>query len=296
MKKITQLDFQIINLEKMGPKISPLEKCKLDNLREQKCFMKENGIVLKPTMKPFQNVKSRGSRKQQVGHEIAETSKLVSNVKTKPAPLEVDNQVSEKEDEVSKNGTQMEFQVESRLKKNKGKVGVGGSSAFIMFVHYEREQLIMKNPKDKLDLPSVRLAWSKMSESEKTVFQDMAKLQKDKRNEELQSDIQSKTLSATEKKMRKKIADKKYRKRKGEEQSVKKVEDDSLKERLKEIILRKEEELQQMVNVVENLNSDIRNVQKKKQETVEKVVAKDVEILVMKEQYKALHKIHKSCV
>ena len=47
MKKITRLDFQIINLEKMGSNISPMEKCKLDNLREQKCFMQENGIVLK---------------------------------------------------------------------------------------------------------------------------------------------------------------------------------------------------------------------------------------------------------
>ena len=94
----------------------------------------------------MQTEQFEGTKVFHAGKWDSAKTKLVSNVKTKPAPTEVDNQVFEKEDEVSKNGTQMEFRVESRLKKNIGKVGVGGSSAFIMFLHYEREQLIMKNP------------------------------------------------------------------------------------------------------------------------------------------------------
>ena len=300
MKKITQIDFQIMMLEEMGPKISAIEKCKLDNLREQKCLMQKSGIELKPTMVPKfpsrPNTKRRGSCVQPAGQKNAEslTKKPVSDVETKAT--EVVEQVSINEDEVSKSGAKTDSQVKSGLheKKNKVKSG-GGPSAYLMFLHHEREQLNKKNPGDKLDLPSLRQTWSKMSESEKKVFQEMANLKKDSLGQEFHKEFKIKSLSVTEKKLRRKTADKKYRESRSQEQSVKKEEEDSLKERLKEVIIRKEEELDQMVNYVDNLKSEIGNIQKKKKEAIDKVVEKDVEIVVMKEQYKALHKIHKSC-
>ena len=52
MKKVTQLEYQIMILERMGPNISSIERNKLRNLKEQKKIMAEQGIELKGTVVP----------------------------------------------------------------------------------------------------------------------------------------------------------------------------------------------------------------------------------------------------
>jgi Glu-tRNA(Gln) amidotransferase subunit E-like FAD-binding protein len=102
-------------------------------------------------------------------------------------------------------------------------------------------------------------------------------------------------LSKIDKKARKKVADKQYRERRSKDQEVKKKEEDSLKEKLEEIVVAKTEKAEQMSKYVENLKYEMHKIQKLKKEAIEKVIEKDVELMVLKEQFKALHKIHKSC-
>ena len=108
-------------------------------------------------------------------------------------------------------------------------------------------------------------------------------------------DIKSNSLSEKEKKVRRKVADKAYRERRKEDLDVKKKAEDLLKAKLEEIVVEKSGKAKKMTKYVNNLKSEILQIQKMKKEVIERVVVKDVEIVVLKEQFKAIHKIHKGC-
>ena len=50
MKKVTQLDAQILEFERKGDALSKYERMKLDNLRERKRLEVDNGINPKPSV------------------------------------------------------------------------------------------------------------------------------------------------------------------------------------------------------------------------------------------------------
>ena len=52
MKKVTQIDYQILELESRSSKLSPIERLKLSNLKEQKTLMANQGIKMKASIVP----------------------------------------------------------------------------------------------------------------------------------------------------------------------------------------------------------------------------------------------------
>ena len=289
MKKITQIDYQIILLEKMGPNISAFEKCKLESLKEQKCLMATHGIELKATVvpkfpkKPLINSKTSCLKSNELGiHEdVTQEDGIEKGVLKDVNKVSIDTNNSKEKGDL--------------IRKKSKNSGQGVSSPYLMFQKHERELLNKKDPKAKLDLQTLRQTWSKMSVIEKAVYKEKVQLAKDELGEDFRRKIKANALSAEEKKRRRKAADKKYREKMSQHQSEKKEEDSSLTEKLKEIILIKEKKLDQMLKYVGNLKSEVLEAQKKKKEVQEKFVEKDVEGMVLKEQFKALHKIHKAC-
>ena len=87
----------------------------------------------------------------------------------------------------------------------------------------------------------------------------------------------------------------KYRRSKKEVIVLKVKDDETLKEKMEEIIVAKENKLSEVITYVGGLEDEVLNLQKMNKEAVQSVVVKDLEILVLKEQYKNLHKLHKNC-
>jgi len=282
MKKVTQIDYQIVLLERMGPNMSAIEKIKLDNLKEQKAFMAEKGIEMKGTVVPRFPPGTDGIRKGRFQH-VADSLEDVTRDKNK----DVEEAENENAD-VDNTSTQVKKSIKSR--------GQGVSSPYLLFVQNERLKLNSKDPKAKLNKEYLQQTWKDMNVREKMVFNDLFRKKKEDIGEKFRQDIKSKALSEIDKKARRKIADKEYRERRSKDLEVKKQEEDSLKEKLKEIIMVKTEKAEQMSKYVENLKYEMQKIQKLKRDLIEKVVEKDVELIVLKEQFKALHKIHKSCV
>ena len=52
MKKVTQIDFQIMELESRSFTLSAIERLKLSNLKEQKTLMANQGIKMKASLVP----------------------------------------------------------------------------------------------------------------------------------------------------------------------------------------------------------------------------------------------------
>lgn len=279
MKKVTQLEYQIMILERMGPNISSIERNKLRNLKEQKKIMAEQGIELKGTVVPRF---PRGSFDIRAGFR----SECVTNsVEEALRGGNEENEDAEEEAQVAN----------SKTEEKKNSSGQGVSSSYVMFLQVEREKLMVKDPGAKLDLDDLQKSWKNMGVEEKKVYSDMVRKKMEDVGENFRKDIKEKSLSKKEKKARKKVADKEYRERKNKILQVKKKEEDTMKAKLEEIVVGKSGRAAEMSKYVNNLKSEILKTQKMKKEVVERVVVKDVEIMVLKEQFKALHKIHKGC-
>ena len=293
MKKVTQIDYQIILLEGMGSRISEIESRKLYNLREQKKLMDTHGIKMKATTVPW--FPPRPSKHQGGVLASLEAEDLCG------ATNDVESDAVDSESDVESAAVDSDNDVENGPKaktgliRKKKKSGQGVSSAYIKFISSKRELLVSEDSSAKLDLPTMRATWESMSASEKQVYEDMVISAKIDLGDNYRKDIKSNSLSDTEKKQRKKVADKKYRDRIKKEKSVNRGELENVDAKLKEIISYKEEKLNQCKDHLENLKSQVHKVIELKKETTGKLVDKDLELLVAKEQFKVLHKKHKRC-
>lgn len=270
MKKVTQLDYQIMILERMGPNISSIEKNKLRNLKEQKKILAEEGIELKGTVVP----------------------RFPPGFHNKRIPEYVINSVEETDEMEDAEEVQVEH---SQTVEKKNSSGQGVASSYVMFVQVEREKLVSKDPDAKLDQNVLQQTWRNMSGEEKKLYSDMVRKKKEEVGENFRKDIKKNSFSEEDKKARKKVADKAYRERKYKSLDVKKKEEDSLKAKLEEMVAQKSGKAEEMTKCVINLKSEFLKIQKMKKEVIERVVVKDVEMMVLKEQFKAIHKIHKGC-
>ena len=270
MKKVTQLDYQIMILERMGPNISSIEKNKLRNLKEQKKILAEEGIESKGTVVP----------------------RFPPGFHNKRIPEYVINSVEETDEMEDAEEVQVEH---SQTVEKKNSSGQGVANSYVMFVQVEREKLVSKDPDAKLDQNVLQQTWRNMSGEEKKLYSDMVRKKKEEVGENFRKDIKKNSFSEEDKKARKKVADKAYRERKYKSLDVKKKEEDSLKAKLEEMVAQKSGKAEEMTKCVINLKSEFLKIQKMKKEVIERVVVKDVEMMVLKEQFKAIHKIHKGC-
>ena len=237
MKKVTQLDYQIMILERMGPNISSIEKNKLRNLKEQKKILAEEGIELKGTVVP----------------------RFPPGFHNKRIPEYVINSVEETDEMEDAEEVQVEH---SQTVEKKNSSGQGVASSYVMFVQVEREKLVSKDPDAKLDQNVLQQTWRNMSGEEKKLYSDMVRKKKEEVGENFRKDIKKNSFSEEDKKARKKVADKAYRERKYKSLDVKKKEEDSLKAKLEEMVAQKSGKAEEMTKCVINLKSEFLKIQK----------------------------------
>ena len=175
------------------------------------------------------------------------------------------------------------------------KSGQGFSSAFFHFKHKVRDELNKTDPNSKLNMKTLRDKWQAMDEENKSVFHEMARCEKEAIGDNFRKDIRENTLSMTERNERRKETNlKHYQSRKKDEES-KSSENETIAKKLKEFVVTKETKLRHLTTFVESLKSQVEKNKELNKETSVAVMEKDVEILVLKEKYKALHKLHSSC-
>ena len=289
MNKVTQIDYQISLLEMRGSNLSVFEQNKLNSLKEQKTLMDQQGIKLKPTIVP---------RFPLPPPPPAETNFEISVLPNKSNEAKL--LVGVDKEAVGKNDAPNKMIVNNKSKAKvatHGKIarGQGVSSSFLKFVKYSREKQNNDNSLSKLDLNHLRLTWSKMNVSEKKPFIDMVKVQKTAVGDKVIKDVTNKSKSDEEKKERKAAADKKYREKMIEARTNYRTEQETLLEKMLELIIFKKGKMKDLQLFVKNIRDDITETQKKKIVAIESMVEKDTELMVLKEQFKVLHKIHKKC-
>ena len=109
MKKVTQLDALIINLERKGESLSEYEKITLNNLRERKHLEMINGIVPKPSVfvpaspdssKSVPTKKPKSSKKsRKKSHSLKFVTPSLSNSNAE-APVDNDMEASQEQSAV----------------------------------------------------------------------------------------------------------------------------------------------------------------------------------------------------
>jgi len=260
---VTELDYQILLLEHKK-KLSTFERIKLDNLRERKQAMEEAGVELTATV-----VLDKATFEHQV--ESANTAEALNN--------ETDQVLSKEASENDKN--------DPLDKKAVGKstLGKGGISAYTMFLKQQREYLKKDKPGTKLDLTLAQEKWRKLSKSEKKSYANMAEKERK----------MSGRINTTEKKERKRLADKNYKERKKIEMKRKREEEISLLKKMNTMVNGKADKIAHLKSEIEQLKGESLKLQETKKSLAAELVEKDLELLLIKEKYKALHKIHKSC-
>ena len=216
MSKVTQLDAQIMDLERMGPNISPYEKAKLDILKERKTLLAAEGFEVKKTVKP--NFKAPRS----------------TVPKLRPA-------------------------------------------------RPSKTHLRSSNIPGQSKISSVEVAEEDSSHG----------LTTDVREKNIKG--QEMSVCETEQRERRKVTDKKYYEKKTQMQLMKKNENEELKAKLEELVSVKKEKIDRKIKLVQNMKCDIKRIQMTKREVLDKVVEIDLELMVVKEQYKSIHKMHRYC-
>ena len=314
-QKMTHIDYQIQMLVQMGAESSEIGRVQLSSLNERKSLMAELGIENKATLVskfPF----SKSFTENSVGKESSSGAPNVSSLvlpkpisSTCPKPRSsislkaMDDQRSKTLQ--PKNVVQVQTRVPEVVEpesfivstdKNLNKRSSQGvPSAYFLFLQDEREKLSKTDPLATIDRKALILTWKKMNDFDKKKFNDKVLSMKASLGKKYREDIRKKSLSDIEKKKRKKETDMKYRRTKKEAIVLKVKDDKTVKEKMEEIIVGKENKLSEVMTYVGGLKEEVLNLQKMNKEAVQSVVEKDLEILVLKEQYKNLHKLHKNC-
>eukprot|EP00092_Neocalanus_flemingeri_P036390 GFUD01039621.1.p1 GENE.GFUD01039621.1~~GFUD01039621.1.p1 ORF type:complete len:314 (+),score=99.02 GFUD01039621.1:54-995(+) len=296
--KITHTEYQIELLERLGANISQVERGQLGILKERKRLMAELGIECKATVEPNFPPPSNSFTTNQVLHANSQTAeKRVRDVVQSFSGSDQHDDSDDFETEMSEVGKDTvsepdQSEVRKTLKK---KCGQGVSGPFVLFGEQKRKELDLIDPNAKLDKKSLQDLWDKMPDDEKKVFSEKYLLEKESAGDKFRSNITMQRMSSEERKLKKKERDKLSRNNKKQASMIKTEEENALKERLEEIIIAKEKKLAELVTYVENLKLDNAEYQKMNHGVGVSVVEKDIELSIIKEHYKNLHKIHKSC-
>ena len=292
-KKMTQTDYKIELLERIGPEISDVEINQLNSLKERKSLMAKLGIENKATIVPkfpprvFNKSNTGLKSKSNSGHlhiSMDDQDEILS--------LSDEVQVGKlSEEEPPKIAVKMIGQV----KKLKKKSGQGFASPFLQFVKKCRVELDKVNPGASLNKKTMREKWIKMDEEEKKEFYDKALSEKERLGINFRKDIKDNSLSEIEKQSRKAESNKRYREKLKEEKAQKTHDKGTFEDQMNEVIAAKQTKLSDMINYVEILNAEVVKTKQLNREASQSLTEQEVEFLVIKEQYKSLHKTHKNC-
>ena len=285
---MSQLDYKIELLERRGSELEEVERNQLTSLLERRTLMVKLGIENKATFVPKFPPILRNKRK--TGEILANISQEKESTGNLSDAGQVDAQdISIKELEIVSDGA-------NNIKQVIHKSGQGVSSPYLLFVHQHRLELDEIDPEESLDLEALSNIWKKMDRHDKKEYYEKFASEKESIGVRYRKDIKANGLNEIEKQANRKETNKKYYKSIKENKLMKSEEDDEFTVKMKVILIAKENKLGDMMTYVESLKDEVEMTQRLNREVSLSVIEKDVETLVLKEQYKTLHKIHKSCV
>ena len=283
MKKVTQLDAQILEFERKGDALSKYERMKLDNLRERKRLEVDNGINPKPSVLVPSSSPKLSKKLQKKSIKTRKNSRSYSHCsKASTSSLSVFNEdVSSEENVVEGSGEMHNINLSLAPGKK--------TSPFILFLQKKKMELREVEPDIKLDLAFVREEWGNLSASEREMYEKQALDIRER------SSLEKVAVSSEEKRKRKAIVDKKYRDKKKNSNALDKEDSKLVKTKLEQIISIKKEKIASTTLAIESLQKEVHELKENLKSSANNLVKKDIELTCLKEQYKVLHKLHKTC-
>ena len=191
MKKVTRLDFQIMMLERLGPRISEVEKLKLGNLKEQKDRLAELGIEMKATMVPrfpsYCNLISTGasSGQDQVQELVLESVNSEMSKDVNEAPIEAASDSREIDlngESVPSNSDRDASEVRSDIKKKSEKAHQNKLLRDKVYQKQRRGVKAMEKAREKVNIKKLETMIA-------------AKIEKKERLKDVGEELQSRLIS-----------------------------------------------------------------------------------------------------
>jgi len=294
--KMSQIDYKIELLERIGldAELSQVEKNQLNSLKERKVLMAMNGIENKATIVPKFPPRKKPREaitEAQTVNEVESTSKSKPVIhSSKVGQGDVEQNESQHGGVVDKSGPSVEKKVAVKKKCRQG-----FSNPFLHFVHKNKMELNNTSPGARVTRATLMETWKKMDEVSKKEFYDKSEAEKLGLGSDYRKNIKENALSTAEKKQSRSMTNRKHHEKLKKERELKIKEGDALVKDFEDIVSLKETKLKEMIVYVEGLKLDVVKTQTLNKEVAISVAEKDTGCLVVKEQYKALHKIHKNC-
>ena len=271
-----------------------MEINQLNKLRERKLLIAKLGIQNKATIVtkfPAKQLTNKAIKvKSSAGEKIKSNSVTLKSSKDDQSKEQVNPQFGEVID------NKLVDSAGKKVRVRQKKSGQGFSSPFLHFVHKNKLELNKNSPGASVNKAALRKTWKTMDESGKKEFFDESLSEKLSIGIDYRKDIKDKSLGDVEKKERKAEHNRKYQECMKKKNVLKTQEDDVLEEEVKVIVSAKENKLSEMIEYVERLKTEVVKTQKLNKEIAQSVAEKEVGCLVVKEQFKALHKVHKNCL
>ena len=167
------------------------------------------------------------------------------------------------------------------------------ANAYLQFLQEKKASLRLEDPRAALDLASVRKEWKELEDKEP--YKKLALEEKKSLGGNFRKNIKTRKLTVDEMKTHKKDYDKTYRAKLKLSRDQKMTGRQPLKQKFKEVLTKKEEQLRKLVNMNESTKVNIFELKLENGVASRMIEEKEVEIGKLKDQYRVLHKVHKTC-
>ena len=165
------------------------------------------------------------------------------------------------------------------------------------FSSSNQKSLLLLNPAAKLNLTQIRKEWSTLTDSERAPYKKAACEERKLIGIDFRKNFLEKTrkISEEERKMLKTEADRKYRLKIKAVKAKKEEEEQYCLGKFKEILAKKEVHLKDEVKEKHDIEVGLVKIKTENEIVQEMTKDKAAEVDLLKEKYRALHKIHKNC-
>ena len=167
----------------------------------------------------------------------------------------------------------------------------GYSNAYFQFRSERKKELIREDPGAKLDLKEISKEWKSMNDTLKEPYIKKAEEEK----KQIGKKVKKSDLSKEEKKERKLEIDRKYRLKVKLTNTKKSVDDELCQKKFEEVLEGRNNLMKKESDQSENLKVSEGKLKIENGLVLEMIKEKESEIERLKDRYKLLHKVHKSC-
>ena len=179
---------------------------------------------------------------------------------------------------------------------SKGEAKQGYSNAFLQFRSEKKSLLTNTDPSAKLDLDQVREEWKNLDDAAKVPYKKKAEEEKLLLGLNLRRNLNGRSLLSEEDKKKAKLeADRKYRQKCKMTKTIALDEGKQCTEKFREILDEKKQHMCEEVKVNENLKKSMGKTKLENSLTAEMLKDKEAALDKLKEKYRCLHRMHKTC-